>query len=714
MSRIQLILVLLLAGTSAFAQNYPLPASGSEPAAVCTGCPGTNASGQSNNGLPTYPYNAPLDFAGRFLDSSSTGNVQNAGMRTVRARTVRTVPSRNRLYMQLGEAVFVYSLDTFFTTRLAEPMIPLNTLNFSTIHGWGGRNGVYEKVLWPDALFYPECRDSEWVTVPVDAQRALHEYDLDDRGYLYAATVFMGWGIQHDDGRTNGSHLPFVHQDDDSPYYFYRLFVIRNGSSYFMVGSEQYPARLRILDVTNPAAPVLTGTRSGWFVSAFAKDELTQRLAIADNTGKLRVYSYAGFVANEAPLVEYAASSGNTFTDVTFDDSGNVWATEAPSFGTSGQLWKLNGATLAKTTYDYSPAFAGAKLHASGGYVAVLGRSSDNRYGVRLFDVRGFNFSEIAIDDFFRNYYYRAPSGYAQQYMYAEAGGVYLVKQGTKTYLMMSAGGLGDVYEIPTYERSVTALSPATGPTAGGTAVTITGVNLEGTPSVTFGGVNAASITVTNGRIIAVTPPGPAGPVNVVVTYTGSAPLVVPQQFTYALPAAPQNFTATGSGVSVSLTWSAVDGASTYELSRYLGNGTWGVLSSQAGIGYTDSNVSSAQTYLYRLRAMHGTDSSPYAMDVATTMPLATTTITPGSLILASHIADVQNGVNALRAAAGLAAVSFPAVNAGESVLATHVTAPRAALEEARTALGLTTSFTDVPPSVIRAIHVQELLDAVR
>jgi hypothetical protein len=73
MSKFKSLLVALALASSASAQNYPLPASVSEPPAICTNCWGTNASGENNVGRPTYPYDAPLDFVGRYLDSSTLG-----------------------------------------------------------------------------------------------------------------------------------------------------------------------------------------------------------------------------------------------------------------------------------------------------------------------------------------------------------------------------------------------------------------------------------------------------------------------------------------------------------------------------------------------------------------------------------------------------------------------------------------------------------------
>ncbi|MEU5139215.1 MULTISPECIES: IPT/TIG domain-containing protein [unclassified Streptomyces] len=75
--------------------------------------------------------------------------------------------------------------------------------------------------------------------------------------------------------------------------------------------------------------------------------------------------------------------------------------------------------------------------------------------------------------------------------------------------------GLSYTYvDVPT----VTTVAPASGPTSGGTGVTITGTNLDTTESVTFDGTPAPFSVVNATTVSAVTPPGAAGAVDVVVT----------------------------------------------------------------------------------------------------------------------------------------------------------------------------------------------------
>ena len=69
---------------------------------------------------------------------------------------------------------------------------------------------------------------------------------------------------------------------------------------------------------------------------------------------------------------------------------------------------------------------------------------------------------------------------------------------------------------------TVSSVSPNSGSTAGGTAVTITGTNFAAGATATFGGTAATNVVVVNGTTItATTPAGNAGAVTVVVTVNG-------------------------------------------------------------------------------------------------------------------------------------------------------------------------------------------------
>ncbi|MGW1109320.1 IPT/TIG domain-containing protein [Streptomyces sp. NPDC002540] len=65
--------------------------------------------------------------------------------------------------------------------------------------------------------------------------------------------------------------------------------------------------------------------------------------------------------------------------------------------------------------------------------------------------------------------------------------------------------------DVPT----ITGLTPTSGPTSGGTAVTITGTNLTSTSQVTFNSVPAPFSVINATTVSAVTPPGTLGAVDV-------------------------------------------------------------------------------------------------------------------------------------------------------------------------------------------------------
>ncbi|HEY0805275.1 MAG TPA: IPT/TIG domain-containing protein, partial [Pseudonocardiaceae bacterium] len=98
-----------------------------------------------------------------------------------------------------------------------------------------------------------------------------------------------------------------------------------------------------------------------------------------------------------------------------------------------------------------------------------------------------------------------------------------------------SAKSDGDKYTYLT-RPTVTALTPTTGPAAGGTVVTVTGTNLASTTSVTFGGAPGTTLTgVTATSLTITSPPGAKGAVHVVVhtTLAGDSTQSTADLFTY-------------------------------------------------------------------------------------------------------------------------------------------------------------------------------------
>lgn len=86
----------------------------------------------------------------------------------------------------------------------------------------------------------------------------------------------------------------------------------------------------------------------------------------------------------------------------------------------------------------------------------------------------------------------------------------------------------------PADAPTISSVTSNTGPTSGGTAVTVTGTNFQSGVGVTFGGATATSVNVaSNTEITAITPKGNAGPVNVIVTNSDAQTGILANGFTY-------------------------------------------------------------------------------------------------------------------------------------------------------------------------------------
>ncbi|WP_443947019.1 MBG domain-containing protein [Pedobacter sp. AW1-32] len=113
---------------------------------------------------------------------------------------------------------------------------------------------------------------------------------------------------------------------------------------------------------------------------------------------------------------------------------------------------------------------------------------------------------------------------------------------------------------------TVTALSPTSGPTGGGTSITITGTNFSGATAVTFGATPATGFTVNSTTQITATAPAGTGTVDVRVTTTGGTSATsASDQFTYVaaptLTALSPTSGPTGGGTSVTITGTNFSGA---------------------------------------------------------------------------------------------------------------------------------------------------------
>lgn len=165
---------------------------------------------------------------------------------------------------------------------------------------------------------------------------------------------------------------------------------------------------------------------------------------------------------------------------------------------------------------------------------------------------------------------------------------------------------------------AISALSPGTGPAAGGTSVAVAGTNFTGATAVKFGGTSATSFTVNSATSITATSPAGSGTVDVTVTTTGGTSATgSSDQFTYVQPpiaGAVSTTVAHGSTVNpVSLNLSGGT-ATSVAVATPAGHGT--ATASGTSITYTpDAAYSGPDSFAYTATNIAGT-SSPASVTV--------------------------------------------------------------------------------------------------
>jgi hypothetical protein len=176
---------------------------------------------------------------------------------------------------------------------------------------------------------------------------------------------------------------------------------------------------------------------------------------------------------------------------------------------------------------------------------------------------------------------------------------------------------LSSGFTFGTASLTVSSVSPISGPAAGGTTVTISGANFQTGVSVTFGGLAATSVSLSNSStIVAVTPAHSSGSVDISVTNSNGQSVALASGFAFH---------------SIDLMWNApssttvtVEGYNVYRGSA--STGPFGRISGStplADTSFTDATVQGGTTYYYEVRSVdsNGTESAPAGPVPATTSP---------------------------------------------------------------------------------------------
>lgn len=435
------------------------PAKGVE--VVCSACI------EPNKNKKTVGFKDPIvAYIGRYVDSANTRNVQNVGIRTCRAQRVRVSEARQRILVEYGEAVAAFPYAMFLKNVALDPLSKPGVMKTG---GTVARLGdPIETVAKPSTFFYAETKNGGWVFTPQDTQETLSDFDLDDEGNVYVGTYSWGWGIVRDENEFPDTRPMTLHkQVADAPIIPDSVFTFKsNRVQYAIVSASGVVSTtapsLLIYNANDPAAPVLKETRKGKenSIIAWRRNDARKRVAVVNADKKLRIFKYDAFISGAAPLVTLTPATNKTFRDMSFDENGTLWVVESGSSPAPGnKLWQLDPTTTGYKTpipHDvYGSSFAPERVAARKGYVAVGGNAPNSKTELRLYRL---NSSRVPVfvdtDNFFHRYYHdkTPPAGFASASTYNPAYtslyALHLLETGGKLYLLYSANGLGDVYQL--------------------------------------------------------------------------------------------------------------------------------------------------------------------------------------------------------------------------------------------------------------------------
>jgi hypothetical protein len=272
---------------------------------------------------------------------------------------------------------------------------------------------------------------------------------------------------------------------------------------------------------------------------------------------------------------------------------------------------------------------------------------------------------------------------------YASAQAAGTVDVTVQTYAGTSATGSGDRYTYNAASApSVTSITPTSGPTPGGTQVTILGSNFTGATAVNFGGVAATSFTVnSDSSITATAPPEAAGTVDIkVTTYSGTSSTGSADQFAYtnvteptpAVTAVSPNTGTTAGSQIVTITGTSFSGATAVKFGSTAA--TSFTINSDTQITAT-APAGSAGTVDIKVTTNNGTSSAVTAdhFTYLSTAAPAVTSLGTTSGTTAGGTSVVINGTNFTSASAVMFG-SFPAasftVNSSTKITATSPAEP--------------------------------------
>lgn len=263
-----------------------------------------------------------------------------------------------------------------------------------------------------------------------------------------------------------------------------------------------------------------------------------------------------------------------------------------------------------------------------------------------------------------------------------------------------------------THATSIT-VTPSAAPSFPGTFESLTAHASSGFTGALAVDRKTGVVTITNAR--------PVGTFTISV-YASTVCLTVIETFTLTVQpiGIPGNLIATAATASaINLVWTPVSGAASYQILRSSLNGPFTQVATSATNSYANTGLTGGRTYLYRVKAVDGGGlaGGESNTDLATTI-VFTDDPAGRAVIRQVHLVQARSAVNAVRAAAGLAAFAFtdPTLT-GVYVKAIHMQQLRSAVDQARTALGFPVTVKTYPATagtIVRALDLEQVRAGVK
>ncbi len=185
---------------------------------------------------------------------------------------------------------------------------------------------------------------------------------------------------------------------------------------------------------------------------------------------------------------------------------------------------------------------------------------------------------------------------------------------------------------------TVTAVNPASGSSAGGTSVTITGTSFTGATAVSFGGTSASAFSVNSATsITATSPAGSLGAVNITVTTAAGTSTTSPSDsFTYiaTVPGAPIIGTATAGNAQASVSFTAPASNGGTPITGYtVTSSPGGITATGTASPITITGLTNGTAYTFNVTATNGVGTgSPSASSNSVSPSAPPLTLSPSTL----------------------------------------------------------------------------------